>query len=232
MAPAAPNDLFFVGDTHQRIYGYPVVMQQCGVFVRGRSARLRINYRTTEEIRRWATALLTGASFDDLDGGEDDLHGYHSLLRGYRPVVKHFSKLDEECAFLVEEIRSLCDTAPAETICIVARGHEQLRSHYLPRLRAAGINYLFLDKDTPEYAGTGVRLATMHRVKGLEFAHVLLAGINAEYLPPAGIDPTDADLLQMERCLLHVAATRARETLTVTGWGTPCRLLTPFAPLS
>jgi len=41
------NDLFIVGDPHQRIYGKPVVLSRCGIEVRGRSRKLRINYRTT-----------------------------------------------------------------------------------------------------------------------------------------------------------------------------------------
>lgn len=229
MVPEGPNDLFFVGDAHQRIYGYPVVMQQCGIYIRGRSARLRINYRTTEEIRRWATAVLSGMPFDDLDGEKDVLDHYHSLLHGFAPLVRHFATLEEESAFLVQEIRSLCETAVPDTICLVARTHEQLRSHYLPLLRSAGINHLFLDRDTPDYVGSGIRLATMHRVKGLEFAHVLLAGVNAAYMPPRGIATPGDDLLQAERCLLHVAATRARETLTVTCWGTPSPLLSATA---
>jgi hypothetical protein len=31
LIPEGPNDLFFVGDAHQRIYGQPVVMAQCGI---------------------------------------------------------------------------------------------------------------------------------------------------------------------------------------------------------
>lgn len=225
MVPDGPNDLFFVGDAHQRIYGYPVVMQQCRIAIRGRSAKLRINYRTTEEIRRWATSILVGSEFDDLDGAADDLAHYHSLLRGIKPNVRVFSTREDECDYLVQELQALCETARPETICLVARTHEQLRSHYLPALQRSGLPYLFLDRDTPEYAGTGVRLATMHRVKGLEFAHVLIAGMNDHWMPPRGLDAGDADAFQSERCLLHVAATRARESLTVTGWGKPSSLL-------
>jgi superfamily I DNA/RNA helicase len=107
----------------------------------------------------------------------------------------------------------------------VARTHDHLRRLYLPALRAAGIGYLFLERDTPDYVGSGVRLATMHRVKGLEFAHVLLAGVNAGYVPSGRDEGGAADALQAERCLLHVAATRARETLTVTSAGVPSSLL-------
>ena len=78
-----------------------------------------------------------------------------------------------------------------------------------------------------------MRLATMHRVKGLEFPVMILAGVNAKYMPlhVAGRadDPVaEADHADRERSLLFVAATRARDLLVVTGWGTP----SPFLPTS
>ncbi|TVS13642.1 MAG: DNA helicase, partial [Planctomycetaceae bacterium] len=82
IVPEAKNDLFIVGDAHQRIYGSPVVLSQCGINIRGRSSRLRINYRTTEQIRRWAMGMMQGLAFDDLDGGIVDEKGYRSLLSG------------------------------------------------------------------------------------------------------------------------------------------------------
>lgn len=223
LLPEGPNDLFFVGDAHQRIYGQPVVMAQCGIHIRGRAARLRINYRTTEQIRRWSTALLADAAVDDLDGGQDEAQGYHSLMSGPPPAVRVFATQTEETTYLIDEVRALCETTAPERICLVARTHRQVREVYMPMLRSAGIPYLILEADTPDDIGSGVRLATMHRVKGLEFEHVLIAGLNDGVMPPPGASAED-DLLR-ERCLLHVAATRARETLTVTGWGALSPLL-------
>jgi ATP-dependent exoDNAse (exonuclease V) beta subunit len=67
VVPEQPNDLFLVGDGHQRIYRKRVVLGHAGVNIQGRGRRLRINYRTTDEIRRFAVALLEGVSVDDLD---------------------------------------------------------------------------------------------------------------------------------------------------------------------
>jgi hypothetical protein len=48
MVPSAANDLFFVGDGHQRIYNRNrAVMSKCGIDIRGRSRKLYLNYRTT-----------------------------------------------------------------------------------------------------------------------------------------------------------------------------------------
>ena len=76
------NSLFIPGDAHQRIYGQQLVLSRCGIDVRGRSRKLRVNYRTTEEIIKWAVQLLEGRSFYDLQGNPDTQKGYCSLVRG------------------------------------------------------------------------------------------------------------------------------------------------------
>ena len=119
---------------------------------------------------------------------------------------------------------------PAEHVCIVARTNKLLRDDYQPMLRGLGIESTLLDKSQD---GDGVRLATMHRVKGLEFPVMILAGINAKYvpmpLPGMEDDPTShAEHEERERSLLFVAATRARDLLVVTTWGTP----SPFLKVS
>ena len=226
MVRHGPNDLFFVGDAHQRIYGRPVVMSQCGIEIRGRSSKLRVNYRTTQEIQAWAMRVLTGQPIDDLDGGSDSPVEYMSLMHGVEPEVCHFTTMEEEREYLVAELADLLSVTPGESICVVARAHWQLHDVYLPALRTAGIPYLYLQANTSEYAGSGVRLATMHRVKGLEFPHVRLVGVNRGVIPyvpeTEDLDAVAQDEAELrERCLLHVAASRARNTLIVTGYGAP-----------
>ena len=71
IVPSGRDDLFIVGDGHQRIYGRNrVVLGRCGIDIRGRSRKLRLNYRTTEETRSWASRLLSGRDIDDLDGAQ------------------------------------------------------------------------------------------------------------------------------------------------------------------
>ncbi len=76
MVQEGPNDLFIVGDAHQRIYRRRVSWGQCGINIKGRGKKLKINYRTTDEIRRFAAGLLEGREFDDLDGVTDQQKGY------------------------------------------------------------------------------------------------------------------------------------------------------------
>ena len=92
MVPPAPHDLFVVGDAHQRIYASRVVLGHCGIDIVGRGRKLRVNYRTTEQTRRWAVALLGGVPVDDLDGGEDSQRGYRSLVQGV-PAHRHALRL-------------------------------------------------------------------------------------------------------------------------------------------
>lgn len=230
IVPPGDNDLFLVGDAHQRIYGRQVVLGQIGINVVGRARKLKLNYRTTEEIKNWSVAVLVNQPIDDLDGGPDSHgDGYRSLLSGAPPEVRNFPSLLQETQFVLDTLRHLLAEVEAETICVVARTHRLLEEDYIPALSQAGLPHLYLQAETDESDAAGIRVATMHRVKGLEFNHLLVVGANADYLPltayaaPAEADSPETEL--KERCLLHVAATRARDTLTISSYGLPSDFL-------
>lgn len=229
LVPPGPNDLFIVGDAHQRIYDRKAVLSKCGIDVRGRSGKLNINYRTTEQIRGWAMGLLRGFRGDDLDAGTDEQAGYLSLLSGPPPEVHHFENKEEEAAFIGESVQRLVSERRPEDICLVAPSKAALKDKYQPTLKAAGVELTVLEK-TDDRRTPGVRLATMHRVKGLEFPCMILAGINEGTLPrripSLASDPTArAEHEERERSLLFVAATRARDRLIITSSGTPSTFL-------
>lgn len=227
MVPEGENDLFLVGDAHQRIYGHKASLSRCGISVRGlRSRRLRLNYRTTQSIRNWSVAVLRGMSVDDLDEGTDDaLKGYHSLRQGEAPNVVHHPTEQAEAIFIVDRIRSWTSeqNRSPNDICLAARTNALLKNRYAPLLREAGFAVQLIEKDEATL-GEGIRLATMHRVKGLEFQCVLIAGVQAGTVPLARKSAADETALQdhldTEKRLLFVAATRARDELVVTGFGT------------
>lgn len=229
MVSQKPNDLFLVGDASQRIYGAKVRLSAAGIHVRGRSNKLRVNYRTTEEIRSWAVHLLRGVPIEDLDGAADSLSGYRSLMSGPAPEVHSFSGLAEEQAHLAAAIEEMLRERAAEEICLVARTVHALRQHYWPALERRGIPCVTIDKSA-DLARDKVRLATMHRVKGLEFPCMIIAGVNEGVVPQPlddiEVDPqVRAEHDVRERCLLFVAATRARDRLVVTTYGQPSRYL-------
>ncbi|MDI3420135.1 UvrD-helicase domain-containing protein [Streptomyces luteolus] len=223
-----PDDIFLTGDPHQRIYDSRVSLTSLGVATAGRSFRLRVNYRSTEEILTWASKLLAPVTVDALDGdGHDTLAGYRSLLRGGRPEAQGYSSQQDEVAALVEQVRSWVDgglSASEIGVCarfnlLLDKAEKQLKSSGIPVLRVRG---------QARASEPGVRLSTMHAMKGLEFRAVAVLGTTAGALPfareitPAEVDPLqhEADLLR-ERCLLFVACTRAREALRVSWSGEP-----------
>ncbi|CAL9342366.1 ATP-dependent DNA helicase Rep [Streptomyces sp. enrichment culture] len=229
-----PDDLFLTGDPHQRIYDSRVSLGSLGIATAGRSFRLRLNYRSTEEILTWSARLLTPVTVDSLEGGggTDSLAGYRSLLHGRRPLAQGYTTRQEEVGALVDRVRELLagGLAPHE-IGVCARFNLSLDAAE-EKLKAAGVPVLRVKGQTAQGA-EGVRLATMHAMKGLEFRAVSVLGVSEGTVPFAReITPREADPLQheadllRERCLLFVACTRAREALSVTWSGVP----SPFLP--
>ena len=219
------NDIFIVGDAHQRIYRNKAILSKCGINVRGRARKLRINYRTTEEIRKYAFGLLKGISFDDLDEAYDDGDNCQSLTHGEVPQIKRFNTPEEELEFLVNEIRTLeAAGVPQKDICIVARTHKMIDA-YKDGLRANGIvSFEITTNKVDDRSRNEVRIATMHRVKGLEFSYIFAAGVNNKALPNAvrsdfSDDVSLEEFETEEKCLLYVALTRARVGAYVTCYG-------------
>lgn len=226
------NDIFIVGDAHQRIYRNKAVLSKCGINVRGRSRKLRINYRTTEEIRKYAFALLNGVSFDDMDEDYDNGDNCQSLTHGEAPVIKGFKTPEDELEFIVSEIHSLNGSGvPLSDICIVARTHKLVDS-YKNGLRQNDISLFDIKANkTDDRSFDGVRIATMHRVKGLEFKYIFVAGVNNKALPYGSRSDFSDDVSHVEfqteeKCLLYVALTRARVGAYVTCYGTMSDLIT------
>jgi len=77
-----PDDLFIAADPHQRVYDNRVSLASLRISVRGRSRRLSLNYRTTQEILAWAVPLLGTELVTGLDGEVDSLLGYRSPMHG------------------------------------------------------------------------------------------------------------------------------------------------------
>lgn len=223
MVSAGANDLFLVGDGHQRIYGQPVALGGCGIDIRGRSRRLKVNYRTTEQIRNFAVAVLEGQEVDDLDGGSDSLKGYTSLRAGGRPELVHHEDEAAEARFVVDTLRRWLAAGPGAEVCVAARTNALVRDRYQRLLAEAGIPCVLVQTESDDrLPQDAVRLATMHRMKGLEFRRVLLGGVQAGTVPARRRFPDEAARAMhelRERCLFYVASTRARDELVVTGFG-------------
>jgi mRNA-degrading endonuclease RelE of RelBE toxin-antitoxin system len=224
LIPEGQNDLFIVGDAHQRIYGRnKVVLSKCGINIRGRSSKLKINYRTTDEIRRWAVRLLEGKSIDDLDGDVDTNSLYKSLTHGEAPLLEHFQNPDDQAGF----IKALLDKSemPSSHYCVVARTNKEVLA-IQEKLEKLGLKTTIIKPNEPESSDNdSLKLATIHRVKGLEFDQVILASANDGLIPLDYVIKNRADAISSddadteERSLVYVAITRARKSAIILSYG-------------
>ncbi|SFJ71305.1 UvrD-like helicase C-terminal domain-containing protein [Thermoflavimicrobium dichotomicum] len=230
LVPKTENDLFIVGDAHQRIYSRKVILSHCGINVRGqRSKRLRINYRTTEEIRRKAVEIIAGVEFDNLDGGKDQGKDI-SLLSGTVPEIQNFATSKQEKEFVVEKVKELiAEGIQPNEIAILAR-FNHIAEAYIKELGKHRIQAQKLSPNMTK-AQAEVQCGTMHNSKGLEFRVVFLVEMNEEHVPPEWVidkmedEEEKNEFIKQERSLIYVATTRAREKVFITSYGAPSRLI-------
>lgn len=228
LTPEGSNDLFLVGDPYQRIYSRKLNFKAAGINIQGRSRRLRVNYRTTEEIKRQAVRIVSGIETDDFDGGEESLKGYVSLLHGETPVYRLFNNKNQEFEAIGSYIQSCLDAkiSPRD-ICVAASRNDMVDSI---------ANYLSRNLDVPCWKMNvgdkeGVNVSTFHRMKGLEFRVVILADVSAATIPyrPANFAELDEELQRQnereQRSLMYVALTRAINRVFITGCGEPSPFL-------
>jgi hypothetical protein len=221
-----PNDLFLVGDPYQRIYNNrKIAFSQVGINVRGkRSKRLRVNYRTTEEIKRSATNIVKGCAFDDFDGSPETLAGYVSLMHGEKPEYKVYDNRNAEISAVVDFIK-LCHAKGADYAdIIVASYFKDSVKPIQDALHRNDIPYKNLMND-----GTGdskgVSLSTFHNMKGLEFKVVILTDVNKKTYPYLPYDYNEMDAIEKrnyimnQKALMYVAITRAMQKVVITGSG-------------
>lgn len=216
-----PNALFFTGDLGQRIFQQPFSWRALGVDIRGRSKTLRVNYRTSHQIRAQADRLL-GPEISDIDGNRDDRRHTVSVFNGPAPLVRTFASERDETAAIGDWLRSVAnDGIPAHEIGVFVRSVVQV-----PRATAAagaaGLAARTLDERVEIKPGS-VNVATMHLAKGLEFRAVAVLGCDDEILPQqerienVGDEGDLQEVYDTERQLLYVACTRARDRLSISG---------------
>jgi hypothetical protein len=208
-----PNGLFFAGDLGQRIFHLPFSWLRLGLDVRGRSYRLKVNYRTSHQIRTAADRLLPSIIVD-VDGQEEGRRGTISVFDGPDPDLVIAKDEAAECDAVASFIRARRGDgiAPSE-IALLVRGQGQLA-----RARSAVAKAGENSRDD-----SGIAVRTMHDAKGLEFRAVAVMACDENALPdPSRLadigDMADLEAAyETERHLLYVACTRARDHLLITG---------------
>ncbi|MBV7410867.1 3'-5' exonuclease [Maritimibacter sp. DP1N21-5] len=201
---APQNGLFFAGDIGQRIFRAPFPWSAAGVEVRGRSRSLKVNYRTSHQIRLRSDLLLP-ETLVEADGSEETRLGVTSVFDGPVPTIRAFSDRASETEALVHWVNGLTSSgiSNAEIALLVRR--DSLASALSERLNGAAV------------------IMPMHDAKGSEFKAVAIPFLDHDVLPDearllAARDEGQLDeVMSTERHLLYVAATRARDHLWMSG---------------
>jgi superfamily I DNA/RNA helicase len=214
-----PNALFFSGDLGQRIFQQPFSWNALGVDIRGRSRTLRVNYRTSHQIRTQADRLLD-PEIADVDGNVESRRETISVFNGPKPEIysaeSEKTEIEHVSKWLKERIED--GLAPHE-VGIFVRGANEIR-RARQAAEAADLPCMILDEDVEITSGYAT-IGTMHLAKGLEFRAVVVMACDDEVIPSQerietiGDEADLEDVYNTERYLLYVAITRAREQLLV-----------------
>ena len=215
------NGLFFAGDLGQRIFQQPFSWQALGVEVRGRSRTLKINYRTSHQIRR-RSDLLLGAEIADADGNAEGRAGTISVFNGPEPAIVISQSIDEEAKVVADWLTQLTERGlEPDEISVFVRSTEHIDRASIA-IERTGLEFIVLDNQVQTAVGH-VSVGTMHLAKGLEFRAVVVMACDDEVIPlqeriESVADDSDLeDVYNTERHLLYVACTRARDHLLITG---------------
>ena len=216
-----PDGLFFAGDLGQRIFQQPFSWQALGVEIRGRSRTLKINYRTSHQIRK-RSDLLLGTEISDIDGNTEERSGTISVFNGPEPSMAIAESTEEESKTVADWLSELtARSLEPHEISVFVRSTDQI-DRATSAIESAGLRFTVLDDHLQTTVGH-VSVSTMHLAKGLEFRAVVVMACDDEVIPlqkriESVTDDSDLeDVYNTERHLLYVACTRARDYLLVTG---------------
>ena len=221
LAGGRPNGLFFAGDLGQRIFQQPFSWKELGVDVRGRSQTLRINYRTSHQIRTQADRLLN-PELSDVDGNLEERKGTVSVFNGPKPTIHALEDQETESAIVSKWLTArISEGLQPDEMSVFVRSLDQV-SRAVDAVKYSGLSFEVLDRDLKAAEGC-LTIGTMHLAKGLEFRAVVVMACDSEVIPlQSRVESTvdEAELEEVyntERNLLYVACTRARDYLLVIG---------------
>lgn len=220
------NDLFMVGDPYQCIYNdRRINFSKVGINVRGnRSRRLRVNYRTTEEIKRSAVNIVKGERYDNFDGEEESLAGYVSLMHGSIPEYYIYNNKEEELKSILSIIEDLHQKSGFEynEIAVASYFKDSIKP-IQDVLHNSNIPFSNIESKTKNK--DGVVLSTLHNLKGLEFKIIIIINVNNQTYPwkPIGWEKMTLSeqklCLRNQKSLFYMAITRAMMRVYITGTG-------------
>lgn len=227
LAAPARNDVFLASDANQRIFKPYTPVARAGLEVRGRSLTLRVNYRMTEQIRRLAERIIAAKAYTD-----EPTTRSISMLAGAEPEILLAPGVKAETERVADWLKKLVANGyrPGQ-IAIFGRKRDIIQNRIHAAVKAAGLEAFNLESDEAPPANR-VAIGTMHRSKGLQFRAIAVMGVEDGNVPLSSVRSRQPDeaaqraFVEMERNLLYVACSRARERLLITGVGKASEFVT------
>ncbi|MFY9222453.1 MAG: 3'-5' exonuclease [Blastocatellia bacterium] len=222
------NSLFIVHDSAQNIYRKGFSFKSIGIQIKGRTKILKTNYRNTREIAHLASSFLNcGVKFTDELLKDDEgqlleiIRPQATLRSGSPPQLIECQSFREECAEIAARVKLWLEKGkyPPQEILIlyVKKGANPNDEKYiqavLTSLEEAGIEYEWITRNQEskrsfQLSSAKVKVSTIHSAKGLDFAAVALVGLS--------LLPSSTEQAEVERKLVYVGLTRARNELLIT----------------
>jgi superfamily I DNA/RNA helicase len=210
------DSLLLLYDDTQSIYkrssGLGFSLKDVGIGAQGRTTILKLNYRNTAEILKFAFDFVDDyihPNDNDVPIIEPDTAGRSGAL----PAVKSFGSFEDEAHYIAATLRKLHvqrDVGWADMCVLYCHGW--MGRAITNALSAENIPHAWLrdssSKRNFDSSEDSVKVITMHSSKGLEFPTVPTCGIGSLGLNEAR--------LEEEAKLLYVAMTRATQNLLVT----------------
>ncbi|HHV30357.1 3'-5' exonuclease [Acetivibrio mesophilus] len=217
------NDIFIVGDIRQKIYPTDVNFSKCGINILGnRTRQLLTNYRNTFEITQLADQIISNIEFKDFDETLISNKRANAIIRGDKPFINAYTTKEDEAKFVAEEIRKIVDSGiEYNEIALVSRTNDYLKS-IIRLLDKHGVKSTHLE-DLNSIHKNNIYYGTMHSIKGFEFKVIFVVGVNKSLIPlKSQIEKMEfgrqrEEFIKLERSLLYVAITRARDRVYITG---------------
>ena len=195
-----PNSIFFAGDLGQRIFQQPFSWKALGVDIRGRSRTLRINYRTSHQIRMQADRLL-GPELSDVDGNTEKRRGTISIFNGPKPAIMILDTPEQEIETASKWLSDrISERIMSHEIGVFVRSEAEFERARMA-VEDAGLFFKILDNNI-ETATGHVSISTMHLAKGLEFRAVVVMACDDEIIPLQERIETVADDTDLEETRL------------------------------
>lgn len=216
MVDPATNSLLVLYDDAQSIYGAArgrkFSFKSAGIRAVGRTTILKLNYRNTDQILRFARGVAQGilkplAADDD---GVPLLDPQSAGRVGPPPTVVKLPGLRAEAEFIVQRLKQTHrEGTPGRDMAVIYRHYRPVGQAVLGALRAWGVPVVYFEDASFDPGQDQVLFVTMHSCKGLEFPLVVIPGVDRLQ---------DGEALPAEEArLLYVAMTRATRELVVGG---------------